>query len=118
MAKTPVKDSAHYSKNTPPKIVSILEAARSSDRGYRLRIHYGDPATGKPCGDMINGYIGRCAGRTKIPLILSRRTSIVGKPILLSKIVKIEHACRKNGGVLFNITPEVCPQDAQKVRKS
>jgi len=112
MPKAPPKNGTSYHKDTPPRVVQILEAARLAHKrgeGYRLRIHYGDPATGQKWGDHHSeqpcGYIGRSGGRLKVPLLLSLRTSIGGEAIFLSRIVKIEHANKQNGGVLYDITP-------------
>ena len=113
MPKAPDKHGTSYSNNTPPRIVQVLEAARLAHKrgeGYRLRIHYGDPATGKPWGDHPSerpcGYIGRsCGPKIKAPLLLPHRTSIGGDLISLEFIVKIEHANKQNGGVLYDITP-------------
>ncbi len=113
MPKAPPKNGTDYDAGIPPKIVSILEAARiahQNGRGYRLRVHYGDTATGKPWGDHHSerpcGYIGRtCGPRLKVPILLPLRTSIGGDVISLHSIVKIEHANQQNGDVLFDITP-------------
>ena len=114
MPKAPERNGTDYGgKDVPPKIVSILEAARLAHlngRGYRLRIVYGDTATGKPWGDHHSerpcGYIGRsCGPQLKVPLLLPLRTSMGGEPISLHRIVKIEHANKQNGGVLYDVTP-------------
>jgi len=106
MPKAPNKNGTHYCSTTPPKIVSILEdarLAREGGAGYRLRIHYGDTATGRLWGDTDEGFIGRSTGKMKIPLILPLRSSTGGGGILVNSIVKIEHANKKNGGVLYDI---------------
>lgn len=113
MPKAPATNGTSYGKSVPPKIVSILEAARLAHKrgdGYRLRIWYGDTATGKPWGDhhseRPSGYIGRsCGPKLKVPLLLPLRTSLGGDAIFLDRIVKIEHANKQNGGVLYDITP-------------
>ena len=109
MPKAPDTNGTAYGKDVPPKIVSILEDARLANlagHGYRLRIHYGDTATGKPWGDTETGYIGRsCGKQMKVPLSLPFRTSTGGGAISLRSIVKIEHANKKNGNVLYDITP-------------
>jgi hypothetical protein len=113
MSKSPDKNGTSYPKDCPPKIVSILEAARlafNRSEGYRLRIYYGDPTTGKPWGNHPSehpcGYIGRtCGPQIKSPIILPHRSSMGGHIIIADRIVKIEHANKKNGSVLYDITP-------------
>jgi len=113
MPKAPNKNGTSYGNDTPPRVVQILEAARLAHKrgeGYRLRIVYGDTATGKPWGDQHGegwcGYIGRtCGPQMKSPLLLVNRKSIGGDLIHTGCIVRIEHANKKNGGVLYDITP-------------
>jgi hypothetical protein len=92
-----------YHHHTPKCVIDILEAARR-DGTYRLRLYLGDPSSGELWGDVEEGYIGRSTGRVKIPLLLPNSRSLGGCAILDRNIVKIEHANRQNGGVLFDIT--------------
>ena len=98
----------NYPQGTPPRVISILETARLARKrgdGYRLRIHYGNPSTGKSWGDTETGYIGRSTGPIQIPLIIANSKSSGGRAILIDNIVKIEYASKKKGGVLYDITP-------------
>jgi len=88
------------------RVISILEAARTARRsgdGYRLRIYYGDPSTGRSWGDGEAGYIGRSTGSVKIPLILANSKSSGGAAILVENIIKVEYANKKLGGVLYDV---------------
>jgi hypothetical protein len=100
----PIIDGTTYSNDTPKEVIDILERARRLK--WRLRIHLGDPKTGKPWGDIETGYIGRSCGSIKIPLVIYN-TRTTGGPGLLDRcIICIEHANKKSGGVLFDCRRE------------
>lgn len=90
-----------YKKETPLIVCDILEESRISLK--RLRIHYGDTKTGKPWGDVEVCHVGRSTGIIKIPLSVKNSRSHGGASILDNCIVKIEHANKKDGGVIYNI---------------
>jgi hypothetical protein len=85
-----------YNTQTPVQVVEILERSRLSHRKIRLRIHYGDPATGDPWGDIETGYIGRSTGTTKIPIIIRKTTSFGGPGILDYCICRIDEKTETN----------------------
>ena len=92
-----------YPLTCPDKAVSILERNRLQGRKDRIKIHYGNPATGEFWGDVEVGYVGRSTGSDKIPLICHNRRSLGGGAILCSCIMKIEYANKKCGGILFQV---------------
>ena len=105
----PIIDGTTYSNDTPKEVIDILERARRNK--WRLRIHLGDPKTGKPWGDVETGYISRSMGPAmKIPLVIHNKQSTGAPGLLDNRIVCIEHANKKNGGVLFDCRRE----DAEK----
>ena len=87
-----VVNGTAYHESTPDAVVNILEDARNSSRGTRLRFALGDTETGKDWNEIydVNGYIGRSTGSVKIPLLISKTTSHGGSGILDNCIVKIE----------------------------
>jgi hypothetical protein len=91
-----------YNEKTPLKVCDILEESRISL--HRIKIHYGDVKTGKVWGDIETCHVGRSTGTHKIPLAIKNSRSMGGGAILDHCIVKIEHANKKDGGVIYNIT--------------
>jgi len=86
-----------YHKDTPEKIINILESSRSW--GERIRLFYGDTKTGK-CWNEENdvvGTIGRSTGQIKVPLLIAKTTSTGGGAILDHCIIKIIN----NGSILY-----------------
>lgn len=81
-----------YHKETPDKVVEIIEEARLSVRTIRLRFCFGDPETGRDWKEIYDttGYIGRSTGSIKIPLLIKKTTSSGGGGLLDHCIVKIE----------------------------
>lgn len=105
----PIKNGTHYSDQCPQQVILALESARIAyveSRGYRLRIYYGNPTTGKWWGDTEAGYIGRSAGPVKVPILLWNRLSMGGHAILDHCIVRVEYANKRQGGVLFDVIKE------------
>ena len=90
-----------YGSHTSQKIIDILEFARA--KGTRLRIHPGDPKTGRDWGDVydVTGTIGRSGGTIKVPLIIPRANSMGGGAISTDSIVRIRYANRREGGDLY-----------------
>jgi hypothetical protein len=85
-----VHQGTSYHAETPDAVVSILDRALTSHRKIRLRIHLGDPVTGKVWGDVETGFIGRSTGRIKIPLLIETMKSTGGGGLLDHCIIKIE----------------------------
>lgn len=91
-----------YHAETPLVVCDILEESRISH--HRIKIHYGDVKTGKAWGDVVTCHVGRSGGDIAIPLEIYNKRSWGGSGLLDHCIVKIEHANKKNGGVIYNIT--------------
>ena len=85
-----------YHKNTPDQVVSILDRCLSGGRNTRLRIFYGDTATGRDWHEEhdVTGYIGRSTGSIKVPLLINNTRSTGGGAILDDNIIKIQHGNR------------------------
>jgi hypothetical protein len=90
-----------YHKDTPDRLVNILENLRLSDT--RIRIYFGDRDTGRDWEEQYDvfGTIGRSTGRIKIPLLISSSRSLGGGALLDDAIVKIEYANKNQGGVIW-----------------
>ena len=84
-----VVNGTYFKEETNDKVIDLLEDARLNNS--RIRIFYGDTSTGKSWLDEYDvlGYIGRSTGETKIPLLISTRSSFGGSALLDSCIVKI-----------------------------
>jgi hypothetical protein len=84
-----VANGTHYHLDTPDELVAILENARLN--GTRLRLHYGDTATGQDWGDIhdVLGTLGRSCGPVKAPILLANSRSSGGGAILDHCIVKL-----------------------------
>ncbi len=84
-----------YHEETPKAVVDWLETAR--ERGDRVRLYYGDPATGKDWLEEhdVRGTIGRSTGQIKIPLVIPTARSTGGPGILDHCVVKLEVAGRE-----------------------
>jgi len=91
-----VVNGTYYHKNTPEKIIRILENARNSKR--RLRFYFGNTKTGKDWDEIhgVVGYVGRSTGEIKIPLLIYNSRSLGGGALLTDAIVKIETSKNKN----------------------
>lgn len=91
----------YYHEDTPLIVCDILEESRISL--HRIKIHYGDVKTGKPWNDTISCHVGRSTGSIKIPLSIMNSRSHGGTSILDNCIIKIEHANKRNGGVIYQL---------------
>lgn len=98
-----VVNGTSYPLTCPDQAVSILERFRMEGRRNRIKIYYGNLATGQYWGVVETGYVGRSTGTDKIPLICHNQRSLGGEAIICSRIMKIEYANRKNGGVLYQV---------------
>lgn len=88
-----------YRRDTPPHLARMLERFRQ--RGTRLRFVLGNQKTGREWGDVDVGYIGRSMGPISIPLVIYNRRSMGGAPLLDHCLVRVEHANKKEGGVIW-----------------
>ena len=90
-----------YDANTPTEAINVLE--KLQDSGFRIKLAYGDRLTGEDWGEThdIVGYVGRSTGRMKVPLLVYNKRSTGGGAILTANIVKIEHANKIYGGVMW-----------------
>lgn len=85
-------NGTHYDDRTPEAAARVLESARLSNRGTRVRVFLGDTATGKDWGEEndVTGYVGRSTGSVKIPLLIHSSRSLGGPGILDHCIVRID----------------------------
>jgi len=90
-----------YYEETDDKVIEVLENARLS--GTRIRIYSGDTETGRDWGEVcdVTGYVGRSMGPIQIPILLHNARSMSGGAILTDCLVKIEHANKRKGGILY-----------------
>ena len=104
-----------YHKETDAVVIAALESARSNNT--RVKLYYGDVATGKNWNEEHDtiGTIGRSSGKIKVPLLIATSRSSGGGAILDHCIVKIKDA--KTGRVLYqnekfiNPVVEIVPSD-------
>jgi hypothetical protein len=98
-----VVDGTTYNDATDPRVVQILERARTTDPRQRLCVRYGDTETGRDWGDpRMCGTIGRSTGTVKIPLLIPTARSMGGEGLLEAHIVRITEAGGKRGAVLYS----------------
>ena len=78
-----------YGSRTPDAVVAALEAVRRS--GERVRIRYGDVATGRDWLDEhdVEGRIGNSMGPTRVPLLIHSRRSLGGPALLDEAVVRV-----------------------------
>lgn len=78
-----------YHAETPQAVINLLENSRQS--GTRLRVFYGDTATGRDWLEEndVCGRVGRSTGTIKIPLLIKSSLSTGGSALLDNCIVKI-----------------------------
>ena len=88
----PPVNGTYYHRDTPRRVIDVLERARR-DR-FRIRLHYGDVVTGRDWMDehWVTGRVGRSMGKISIPLILANSRSPGGPSILDHCIVQIRTA--------------------------
>lgn len=105
----------HYSAETPDELVSLLEQHRQV--GTRVRVEYGDRATGQSWGDVEAGTIGRSTGEVKIPLLVHNQRSMGGPGLLDSSIVRLTHASKERGGMIYQHPAYKEPKEYNVVNK-
>ncbi len=71
LAPSQVVNGTSYHTETPRAVIDVLEAARQNRT--KLRVYYGDAATGKDWGEENDtiGRVGRSTGTVKIPLLVA-----------------------------------------------
>jgi len=81
-----------FHKDTPQQVKDVLKLFNESFRSDRLRIWYGDTATGEAWCEEHNviGYIGNSTGESKIPLLINNSRSMGGDALLDHCIVAIK----------------------------
>jgi hypothetical protein len=84
-----VVNGTSYDESTNAEVIRVLERVRESRT--RIRIHYGDIATGRDWMEEndVTGYVGRSTGTSKIPILVHNARSHGGGSILDHCIVKI-----------------------------
>lgn len=98
-----VQETAYHA-DTPDRVILVLQQAWQCRT--RIKITYGDLATGKVWGDRpVSGRLGRSTGEIKVPLLLKNQSSVGGEALLDHCIVKIEYANKKQGkAILWDVT--------------
>ncbi|WP_445370072.1 hypothetical protein ACH518_00230 (plasmid) [Methylomonas sp. HW2-6] len=82
-----------YHEDTPQDVIDLLEEAQGTQR--KIRLYYGDPATGQSWFDEndVVGRIGRSSGNIKVPLLIE--SGEIGGPAILDHcIVRIDSPFR------------------------
>lgn len=84
-----IVNGTYYDKDTPDKVIQILERFRGTNQ--RIRVFYGDTKTGRNYGDEFDtmGYVRRSMGPIKVPILVHNSRSIGGGHMLDSSIVRI-----------------------------
>lgn len=84
-----IVDGTAYDSRTSPEVIEILERARKEK--IRIKIVYGNPATGERWSDLIanRGRVGRSGGKYQIPILIRNHRSLGGEGILDHCIVEI-----------------------------
>ena len=79
----------HFDHNTPEGVQAVLRDLCGTPT--RVRLFWGDRATGTPWNDEYHttGTIGASRGPQKIALLLAKRHSVGGFPILTAQILRI-----------------------------
>jgi hypothetical protein len=81
-----VVNGTTYHKETPSKLVRILERIRKN--GTRCRFHYGDK-DGTPWEYEGVGRLGRSMGPMKVPITLHNISSVCGPALMDNHIIKV-----------------------------
>lgn len=84
------KTGTAYHLSTPDELINILETVMKERQ--RVKIYYGDPATGKDWAEDYDkyAYIGRSAGKIKVPLSIATKRSNGGGALMDHCIVKLK----------------------------
>ena len=97
-----IVDGTSYHKETPEKLIQVLESARRNQT--RITLDYGDVKTNKSWGEDcdITGYVGRSTGTNKIPLLVYNSRSMGGGGMLDHCIIKV--VTSKGKRVLYTLS--------------
>lgn len=78
-----------YRAETSPAVIRAIESARAS--GARVRVFYGDVATGRPWLEEndVTGTIGRSMGPRRVPLLIANSRSMGGGAMMDHCVVAI-----------------------------
>lgn len=81
--------ATYMSEKTDPKVYSILEHARITDK--RVRVWYGDPETGKVWLEEYDvlGNVGRSTGEKPVFILIANSRSWGGGAMLTDNILRI-----------------------------
>ena len=95
------KTGINYNKKTKDKIVNLLDDLYISRK--RVRFYWGDTETGKDWGDCydIVGRVCKTTGSVPISILVYNNRCFGGGAILDNCIVKIEHANKNEGGIIY-----------------
>lgn len=82
-------DESWYHPRTPAQARQALETARIAR--YRVRLYYGDPATGRDAMEIVNtvGYIGRRGHDLPLPVLLAQPGDRHGTRIHSAALVRV-----------------------------
>jgi hypothetical protein len=92
-----IVNGTHYADDTLQDVIDVLERARAAQ--WRIRIHYGNTFTGQDWNEDydVTGRVGRSMGPVKVPILLYRKGSMCGSPMLDHCIVRIRRANKQHG---------------------
>lgn len=89
--KYKIYNGTAYDEKTSDAVILVLDKYLQGRRDQRIRIFYGDTATGRDWNEehQVIGYIGLSTGMFKIPLMIANANSSGGPALLDHCIVKI-----------------------------
>lgn len=100
---TPIRYREHggvfYHAQTDAILVAVLERLRLART--RIKITYGDPVSRAVWGAPEEGYLNTSMGHIKVPILIARSNSDAGASLLDHCVVRIEHANKRDGGVIW-----------------
>lgn len=87
----PTVNGTTYHDATDPRIIAVLESCRTAMPRTRIRLSYGDPATGLDSLDTssVEGYVGRSSGQVKCPILVRSQRARGGGEIPTRIVVRI-----------------------------
>ena len=100
-----IRNETSYHADTPDIVAEIIDNARIA--GQKIRLWYGSGGHTWPEEYDTVGYIGRSTGPIKVPLLLSRKTSIDGSTIIDHCICRIDVKNEKNQIITIYRDPKI-----------